>query len=135
MFFRLSASQTQTRVQLPAQRNVVHIPNPAYKSLFASVLFQPVEHRTLFKLQNNLTDGYLQTLQWANIKTRRKAQYPLWKIGVNSFALMRGERKNKRMFTNVRGEPTLVTDHNSGAVAAQYKSPFTGPIGAGFQRC
>lgn len=36
LFFGLSLPP---RVLLPAQRNVVHIPNPAYKSLFGSVAF------------------------------------------------------------------------------------------------
>lgn len=60
--------------------------------------FQPVEHRTLFKLQNNLTYGYLQTLQWANTNRARDATDPLENWG--KFICTNGRRrKNKRTFT------------------------------------
>lgn len=92
--------------------------------------FQPVEHRTLFKLQNNLTDGYLQTLQWANRNRVRDATSPLenWSKFVCANWRRKEEQKNVHEIKNRHGAPTFVMDHNGGAVAAQYKSPFTAPF-------
>lgn len=77
--------------------------------------FQPVEHRTLFKLQNNLTDGYLQTLQWANRNWTRDATGPLENWG-KFICTNGGRRKNKRRL-------------------AKWKQTRRADVGPGSRRC